>query len=370
MHQDPRHRDTETRRATLAALRATWTRRLLTEWNRANWAYAREQLVAPSIQVDDAKTRLGFYSEPLRVLSIGADHIANDPWDEVMETLRHEMAHQYVFEILKVSDERPHGPAFQRACELFRVDPSARQSCDDRDPGVRSADAGLLEKVVKLFALGQSSNENEAQAAMKKARALVARYGIDPTDDPTTRAFGRRQVGPSKQRRQAFEYQLASILQSFFHVQGIWVQTYDARADKAGTVLEICGTETHLQLAEYVHTYLWRLLPDLWIRYKREHGVRRDADRASYYSGVLRGFHRKLEDQAKSATREEALILTKRNPALEAHFRHLHPSVRSHGGSRTRWSEAFEQGKVDGQSISIRKPVGEGEGGRMLGDGT
>ena len=128
--------------------------------------------------------------------------------------------------------------------------------------------------------MNSESNENEAESAMRKARSLVAQHGIHPGDDPAQRSFGRRQLGPRKQRRQAFEYQLASILQRFFHVQGIWVQTYDATMDKDGTVLEVCGTETHLQLADHVHTYLSRLLPDLWLNYKKRHGVRRDADRA------------------------------------------------------------------------------------------
>jgi len=42
----------------------------------------------------------------------------------------------------------------------------------------KKADKSLIEKIQKLFALGQSPNENEAAAAIKKAEALMAEYDL------------------------------------------------------------------------------------------------------------------------------------------------------------------------------------------------
>lgn len=352
-----------------ARLLTSWVRRLLSDWQHYNWEYASEALRPPSIRIDDATARLGAYDHDLRLLSISAAHILRDPWPEVQETLRHEMAHQYAFEVYRATDEPPHGPAFRRACRVLRVSDRAAASCDERRADDARGDATLLARVSKLLALGQSTNENEAEAAMRKARELLAQHDIDPERSATPEPFQMRQLGPLKQRHQAFEHRLAGILTRFFHVEAIWVGGYDAARDRAGSILEVHGTPTHLQLAEYVHAYLWHLLPDLWDRYKRARGLRGDADRRSYYAGVLQGFQRRLEDQERRAPQAQAIVLTRRNPRLDSWFRHIHPRIRQVGGGRTRWSEAYGHGVEEGRSISLRQPIGDrGDQGRMLGD--
>ena len=65
--------------------------------------------------------------------------VTEHPWTVVLEVLRHEMAHQYVDEVLGVHDETAHGPTFQAVCEaraidgraagVLEVDKARRPSC-------------------------------------------------------------------------------------------------------------------------------------------------------------------------------------------------------------------------------------------------
>ena len=48
--------------------------------------------------------------------------VHDEPWQVVIEVLRHEMAHQYVDEVLRIHDESAHGPAFRKVCAERSID--------------------------------------------------------------------------------------------------------------------------------------------------------------------------------------------------------------------------------------------------------
>ena len=316
---------------------------------------------APTFRLDEASTRLGVWEREHRCIGISVSHILRDPWLGVLETLRHEMAHQFADEILKATDEAPHGPAFQRACERLRVGAAARGDCDVR---VRlEADRGLMSKVEKLLSLATSKNENEAQTAMNKARELmISRRIAAPSSSRTETAYDVVQTGPLKKRHEAWEYQLASILNRFFFVETLWCDSFDAATGRSGTRLELYGTAAHLQMADYVHEYLSRLLPDLWTRYKRDHGIRSNRDRRGYFSGVLAGFRAKLTEQDSTLAERLAVVPSRSDPQLERFYRYINPRIRSVGGGLVRDSDAYRDGVDTGRSVTIQRPL-ESDGG-------
>ena len=115
-------------------LRNQWNRQLYRWWDSYNREYLSEALRKPLIRIGEGEQPLGSWNPVRRTLTLSQAHILGDPWPSVMNTLRHEMAHQYVDEVLKPVDEGPHGPAFQeacrRACDVFpdRIQPGARRS--------------------------------------------------------------------------------------------------------------------------------------------------------------------------------------------------------------------------------------------------
>src|SRR5690606_32121113 len=151
-----------------------WTRALALWWAYYNSEYVDEALVEPSFRLVDGMADLGRWDRDRREIRIALQHLRDDPWQEVMATLRHEMAHQFADEVLRATAEPPHGPAFREACRRLRVEPSATARGPDGAAAAANDEAARLTRLVsKLLALGASPNENEAAAAMRKARELM-----------------------------------------------------------------------------------------------------------------------------------------------------------------------------------------------------
>ena len=357
-----------------------WNRKLYHWWHYYNEQYADEDLRAPLISLSQAGHELGHWDATRRRLTISAPHIERDPWLEVMETLRHEMAHQYVDEVLRPSDDHgfsdhsadseaaaggPHGAAFARACELLRCSPRPRGA-----GRVEPEDDRILRLLQKILALGTSPNEHEAQVAVNKARRLLLRYNVDLVQLDRERAFEVRTLGAVKGRRASYELWLALLLQDFFFVEVLWVHSYEALAEKPGTVLRIYGTPTNLEMAAYVYDYLSGLLGRLWEAYKDRQGLRANRERQRFYAGVLEGFYHKLKEQ-ESAIRAAGALVWRGDSQLRRYYRYLNPHVRTYRGRGVVASAAYKDGVQEGRRVEIRRPVAastDGFGGYLAGE--
>lgn len=338
---------------------------LLSWWRYYNDLYLGSRLREPVLQFSRSETRLGSYEQETRTLSISEAHVRRHTWLAVMETLRHEMAHQYAFEVLRATDEPAHGPAFRRSCELLRVSASARGTGEEVTDGKVADDrqhSAIVIRISKLLSLSTSPNENEAQAAINKARELLLKHNIDALDLNPERQFGARWLGAVKGRHPHHEQLLAAILGEFFFVSPIWVHSYDAERQLHGTVLAVYGAGANLEMAEYVHDYLSGVLDVLWADYKQRNKLRGNRERLRYFAGVLHGFQAKLRSQDETLRTEHALVWTG-DPALQEFVRHCHPSIRtgySGGGAR---GKAYEDGLEEGRSVSLRRPIRGSKGG-------
>ena len=350
-----------------ADLHRAWGRRLANWWEQYNEEYIDGRMRAPSFRIGTSRTLLGQWDAVRREITLSAHHIVRDDWTSVLETLRHEMAHQFVEEVLGIHDETPHGRAFTEACERLRCSPEAGATPDD----IRGEGPGkTLRLIQKLLSLAESPNENEAQAAVQKAHRLLAKYNIDIVELDRDRNFGHRVLGEVKARHTSAELWIGSILNQFFFVETLWSQSYDAANDRRGTVLQIFGTPQNLDLAAYVYDYLIGLLPILWTDYRESRRLPGNRERQRYYAGVLEGFHTKLKEQDRLMASSEALVW-KGDPKLNSYFRYHNPRVVTrYGGGVTR-TETYEDGVAEGRNVSIRRPVSEGPGGaiRRLGEG-
>lgn len=320
-------------------------RELLIWWQYYNDLYAGGALEEPALKISSASSRLGEWHRDLRILTISQAHLDGDSWLEVMDTLRHEMAHQYVDEVLKVFDETPHGPAFRKACRLLRVGLDAGGGdCDDR---VRNV-------VSKLLALAGSPNEHEARLALAKARELLLKHNIEEAEVGGERRFGLRRLGPVRGRHHHYETVIGTLLRDYFFVRVIWVHTYDPGRGKPGSVLEVHGTETNLEMAEYVYTYLANTLDLLWREYQKT-GKRR-GERLRYFAGIVEGFRDTLQQQAVVIEDKHALVF-KGDRQLDEHVRYHHPRLASRRTGGAAVTQAFHDGKREGRGLRLRKPI-------------
>ncbi len=346
-------------------LHRAWGRRLASRWSQYNDEYINGRMQQPSFRISSNDVHLGQWDGTRREITLSARHILRDDWTSVLDTLRHEMAHQYVQEILEVANEGPHGSAFAKACDKLRCSPESGARADDlRGDGPDKS----LRIIQKLLSLAESPNENEAQAAVQKARRLLVKYNTDVVQLDRQRNFGIRVLGNVKGRHTSAELWIGSILNRFFFVESLWSQSYDPGRDQRGAVLQVYGTPENLELATYVYDYLTGLLPLLWKDYRESCRMRNNRERQRFFAGVLEGFYTKLTDQERSMIQTEALVW-KGDAQLTGFFRYHNPRVVTrYGGGVTR-TETYADGFAEGKRVSIRKPVAEtGRArGRLLG---
>src|SRR6516225_3292601 len=99
-----------------ASLERALLRELVAEWQRINAAHFRSALALPSLVLSSSTSHLGRWLGDVRVIELSRPMVLAESWAVVVEVLRHEMAHQYVHEVLGETSEAPHGPAFRGVC--------------------------------------------------------------------------------------------------------------------------------------------------------------------------------------------------------------------------------------------------------------
>ncbi|MFO1053631.1 MAG: DUF2786 domain-containing protein [Planctomycetota bacterium] len=341
-----------------------WLLQLARSWDEYNRDYLASVLSPVAFRLTDSRSELGRWLRGPRIIEVSQWHILEAPWTGVLATLRHEMAHQYAHEVLGAADELPHGEAFRRACRLLRVDPAASASL-----GGESAEAERTRsRIEKLLALGGSPNENEATAAMRKARHLMLEHNLESVRGDGERSFGVRVLGRVCKRHKAWELTLGGILGEFFFVEVIWAPYFDAITATDGKALHAYGTPANLAMAEYVHGYLSAVVEDLWIGFKRTHGLRRDRERSQYQDGVMLGFGEKLRQQERELVAQSTALMWRGDPRLSAYYRWHNPHVRSGSGRTVALTDAHVAGRVAGRGVALHRPLREdgGSSGRLL----
>jgi hypothetical protein len=343
-----------------AGLEGALVRELGAAWRQLNESYFKGRLRMPQIVLTCARERLGRWSLNDRAIEISRPMVLEQPWGTVVEVLKHEMAHQFVHEILGASDEAPHGPAFRDTCKRMGIDGAAsgvpRSAGEDK----------VIVRITRLLALAESPNVHEAEAATIAAQKLMLKHNLSVMKDAAARGYAHRHLGRPTGRVIEHERILAMLLGKHFFVEVIWIPVYRALEGKRGSVLEICGTPENLEIAEYVHGYLLKTAERLWQEHARTLQITGNRDRRTFLAGVMTGFADKLARQAR-AQKEEGLIWV-RDADLEHFFRRRHPHIRHIRHAGTRRNEAYTRGREAGQKIVLHRAVREpaSDRGRLL----
>jgi hypothetical protein len=339
----------ELERAALRAIRRAYS--------DANSTHFGARLWRPTFRLTESSARLGAWVRAERCIEIARSLLVEHGWGTVVEVLRHEMAHQYVDEVL-CAEERAHGATFREVC--------AERGIDGRPVGVPEPSAGptsILDRVAKLLALAESPNEHEAHAAMTAARRLMLKHNLSEVTAAADHCYTHRHLGSPTGRVSEAERVLASILSDHFFVDVIWVPVWRPLEGKRGSVLEACGTLENLEMAEYVHSFLSHTAERLWREHKRASRLPGNRDRRAYVAGVMAGFRDKLRDGEKQDA--NAGLVWVGDPRLGEFFRRRHPRIRWTHHPSTRGSSAHQHGRTAGQQIVLRRGMQSGPSGRV-----
>jgi predicted SprT family Zn-dependent metalloprotease len=329
------------------------------EWQYANWSLFREAMRMPILAFDDAKGRLGSWQQATRRLTLARELVHNAPWVEVVDVLYHEMAHQYVDEVLRVTDETPHGAAFQRVCRqigLVRAD--------------APADAAVLDMVRTLFALAGSANQNEAETAARAAQRLLLKHNLANKGMIQPDGYTSRVLWVPRARHAAWEKLLIGLVSEHFFVSVVRTRIVDRDhvvITDGGPALrwlqafEAHGTPANLEIADYVVNFVAATGERLWAQHKHDRGVTADRDRQRFLSGVMVGFGAKLRE-GRAANAKEGLVWV-RDGGLDDFVARRFPQMQSGGKLRLTGGEAYRSGQEAGRTIVLQKPITSGPSG-------
>jgi hypothetical protein len=342
------------RDALSAELETALLRELRACFDWENHARFRDRLVPPVFALSGAAARLGQWVRATRTLELARALVVERPWPEVLGVLQHEMAHQFVDEVLGVREESAHGETFQRVC--------AERGIDARAAGAPvSAEQGdvdrVLDRIRKLLALAGSSNQHEAELAMRKAHELMLRHNVEAAAAREGRSFELRHLGDPLRRTSRVEADIVSLLSQFFFVKVIRVPVYLPLYGKRGLVYEILGTRPNVEMASHVYAFLLATAERLWSENRGDRRVRSGRDRLQYQSGVVRGFHEKLAAE-RTELRGTGLVWIG-DARLDEAYHARHPRITT-ARRRVRVSTAHAAGREAGRTVVLHKPVERG----------
>lgn len=317
------------------------------------------KLKRPLLALVEMTSKLGCWVSATRTIQLSRSFVLDRPWTEVTAVLEHEMAHQYVQDVLGVTDETAHGETFRRVCE--------ERGIDARAAGNPTAETGVsthaLDRIRKLLALAGSANQHEAELAMNKAHELMLRHNIEVTAARTAAGYETAHVGDPTKRGTRVESDIIVLLDQFFFVKAIRVPVYVAREGKRGWVYELLGTRSNLEMAVHVHGFLMSTVERLWEANRNDARVRNGRDRLSYQCGVIAGFRDKLlRDRTQLATGEGLVWVGDRD--LDKLYRRRHPHITTRR-TRTRQTGAHRAGREAGQNVVLHKPVSNTSSGTV-----
>lgn len=347
-----------------AALERALLHQLDVEYTWANQARFGMRLRPPLLALSDAPAVHGRWTRGRRTLELSRRLVLEAMWPDVIGVLEHEMAHQYVDEVLGVHDETAHGETFRQVC--------ADRGIDARAAGAPVASTApvevdrVLERIRKLLALAGSPNQHEAELAMRTAHELMLRHNIEAASARTERGYEVAYLGEPSKRSNRVENDIMVLLGECFFVKVIRIPVYLPRLGKRGSVYEIVGTRPNVEMAAHVYAFLLATANRLWQENRRDARVRSGRDRLSYQAGVVRGFREKLGTE-RQELRGTGLVWSG-DPQLDRFYRARHPRITTRRHT-IRIDGAHAAGREAGRTVVLHRPVTQGAssgGARLL----
>jgi hypothetical protein len=218
----------------------------------------------------------------------------------------------------------------------------------------------IIEKIKKLLALANSSNEHEAALAASHAQRLLAEHNLAMADLETAQK-------PDKADK--VETAVSKSLPKWMRQLSAGVSiAFDCQAihHPASGKMTFIGVGTDVQIAVYTFTYLERTIRKLCSTYMKNHVVstianrHRELMRQSYYMGAVSTINLQLRVQkTQTPVTTGALV-----PLKEALIRQAMNEIGNIKTMHSRRSyvnaDAYNSGQTDGGMVGIHQGIGTG----------
>lgn len=228
----------------------------------------------------------------------------------------------------------------------------------------------IVDKIQKLLALANSSNENEAKTAASMAQALLTKYNLTMTEveqEPNEDKYISEFVQTDRQRQDPAWKFVQSLLREFFFVEIVQSKKkidLTASGDLWKTTKTVhCylmfGQPHNVTIAKYVRDFLMRAFVDLFQDYRKRTGAP-VTSKNSYYLGLFKGLKEQLQATKSKVENETGLVVVEDadlnqfiNDSLKGKVKSV-PSKNIINNDPRALADGYEKGKA----LSIARGLG------------
>lgn len=192
--------------------------------------------------------------------------------------------------------------------------------------------AKFLEKIAKCMALGKSSNEHEAAAAMRQAQKLMQIHDISEAEINAVGYTDGLVQTTQQATKKTIPMQISaimSLMKKAFGVKGVVGSTV-LRTD-ANIHIRYFGHESRVPMACHVHTVIARAMETSWNEYIRANPLAKGqrGAKATFQTGWVRAVAEKVE--AIGFTQEENAIEVAQNSFYGKELKKAGSGIKSTG---------------------------------------
>lgn len=302
-----------------------------------------------SLVAFDHKKVLGYFDCQFYELGF---HLSLMKEDErtIQNVVRHELAHYYAF-ILYGSEIDAHGKEFRSVCSLFGWGEKIYRSCMEIEQSSEEVDdSEVIRKIKKLLALGASSNSYEAESAVVKARELLIKNNLQRSSlESEDRFFMKRILQQGKMNAKLRS--IAKIIETFF-VSVVF------HSGKNSICLEILGSKSHVEIAEYVASFLDHHLDLLWVQAQKDNPLLFGlVAKNSFFLGVAKGYCSKIDHFCKQERKNHTQEIIVLENQLCFAKKLAYPSLRNTKSQGKYCPKSSIEGEARGKSLNINEAL-------------
>lgn len=225
-------------------------------------------------------------------------------------------------------------------------------------------DTKLINKIKKLLALSESSNEHEAQLSLLKAQELLVKHKLSLKEVKEYKNYNA-QIKDRKTiisfTKSKWKANLARVIADnfgcyhYFKTRYVHTITFFGREED----IEVCNI-----VLEYAVDCIESAIKRMRYQYSRDgYGTKGVAN--DYAIGFIAGLKQKLEEQMK-ANQEWGLVLVKDKEVVDAYDKKTFKRTINTNTQFQGNSDAYRKGSEDGKKFSISDKIAEGESGEIL----
>lgn len=220
-------------------------------------------------------------------------------------------------------------------------------------------DEKLVEKIKKLLALGNSTNEYEAKLAAEKASELLTKHNLSMQQVMEDKTYEQRTLDEKTNRIRREDKWIMPLVADFFFVKML-IRSVSSRDKRRINQYVLIGQPVNTAVAAYIFEFLILQYRQLWVDYKKQYN-KTEKSREAYYHGLTHGIKMQLELQVKKTEAEAGLMVIRDDPALQKYIKNQFQNLTTNKSQASLYQDqhAAGAGIEAGKSLNLRRGLTE-----------